>query len=107
MQNNDGNKRAGLGAFILTAALLAAPITGCHSRLKDMDLSDPAITARVKAALKLNEDLDIRYMEVNTHMRSVTLSGLVESFEDRHRIKRIVRRVPGVRNVMINLVVQE
>lgn len=88
--------------------VLAAPLLGgCGRNLASLDLSDAAITARVKAELKAHEEIRVNYMDIHTHARAVTLSGIVGSYEMKHRIKNVVRRVPGVRAVMINLVVDE
>lgn len=92
----------------LLALLLALPgASACRARLTAAELADPAITARVKAVLDGHPELDIRYLDLNTHMRIVTLSGMVESRDSKQRITDLVRRVAGVRQVVVNLAVQE
>lgn len=94
--------------FFLVSLLCAAPLaSACRSRLTAAELADPAITARVQAVLNGHPELDIRYLSLNTHMRIVTISGMVESREAKQRITDLVRRVSGVRQVVANLAVQE
>ena len=95
-----------LSAVLALGAVLASS-TACRSRMTAAELADPAITARVKAVLDGHPELDIRYLDLNTHMRIVTLSGMVESRDSKQRITDLVRRVPGVRQVVVNLAVQE
>ncbi|MFH1723605.1 MAG: BON domain-containing protein [Elusimicrobiota bacterium] len=100
--------RARARAFILLAGFAAMGLlAGCQSRMSGLDLSDPGITARVEAELKARPEISLRYMEINTHMRVVTLSGIARSHEEKRTIAAVVRRVPGVRQVIVNLLVQE
>lgn len=90
------------------ALLLGLPAaSACRARMTAAELADPAITARVKAVLDGHPELDIRYLSLNTHMRIVTVSGMVESRDAKQRIADLVRRVAGVRQVVVNLAVQE
>ncbi|OIO11663.1 MAG: hypothetical protein AUJ52_01675 [Elusimicrobia bacterium CG1_02_63_36] len=102
------NKRF-LASLTLSALLSAAPavlVSGCRARMP-VDRSDPGITARVRSQLSAESDLNVRYLDIYTHMRVVTLSGMVDSREQKRKITNLVRRVPGVRQVIINLVVKE
>lgn len=94
-------------SFLLAFLLALSGASACRSRMTAAELADPAITARVKAVLDGHPELDIRYLDLNTHMRIVTLSGMVESRESKQRITDLVRRVAGVRQVVVNLAVQE
>lgn len=94
-----------LGPLALAALTLAS--AGCTRRRNPTDTSDPAITARVRAELKGHPTLDIRFLQVDTVSGVVTLSGMVESTEERRAIIRLVKRVPGVQQVVANLVAQE
>ena len=90
------------------ALLVALPTaSACRTKMTAAELADPAITARVKAVLDGHPELDIRYLALNTHMRIVTLSGMVESRDTKQRITDLVRRVAGVRQVVVNLAIQE
>ncbi|HAH07772.1 MAG TPA: hypothetical protein DCM05_14825 [Elusimicrobia bacterium] len=96
----------------LACAALAALLLGgaaCASRRSSqtLDMSDPGITARVKAELKAHREIDIRYLDVSTHMGIVTLSGMADSPEARRQITRVVGRVPGVKQLIVNLLIQE
>ena len=91
-------------AMLLAAAALAA----CLPRpLTEAELSDPNIKARVEAQLRAEPSLDLRYVTIDVHMRVVTISGLVPSWENKVDIDDPARRVRGVDQVMSNLVVQE
>ncbi len=91
---------------VILFAIITLPITGCRSRAP-VDRSDAGITARVKAELSSHDDLNVRYLDIYTHMRIVTLSGMVDSREQKRKISQLVRRVPGTRQVILNLVVKE
>ena len=91
-------------ALLLPSVLAPA---GCVYRLAELDMSDAGIKARVQAELKSHPDVDVRYMEVNVHVRVVYLSGVVTNPQQKRRIAQIARRVPGVRHVIVNLLVQE
>ena len=93
--------------FLACLFLAAVGATACRARLTAAELADPAITARVKATLDGHPELDIRYLDLNTHMRIVTVSGMVESRDSKQRIADLVRRVAGVRQVVVNLAIQE
>lgn len=97
--------RAKAAALALLVALAGA--SACRARMTAAELADPAITARVRAVLDGHPELDIRYLSLNTHMRIVTVSGMVESRDAKHKIADLVRRVAGVRQVVVNLAIQE
>jgi len=91
---------------VLLFALIALPFVGCRARVP-VDRSDAGITARVKSELNSHSGLNVRYLDIYTHMRIVTLSGMVDSREQKRKISHLVRRVPGIRQLIINLVVKE
>ena len=95
-----------LCALLAMAALTGAAM-GCRARLTASELTDPAITARVKAALDGHPELDIRYLDIQTHMRIVTISGMVDSWESKQKIADLARHVLGVGQVEVNLAIQE
>jgi osmotically-inducible protein OsmY len=96
-------RRSALAVFLAAAAVS----TGCVHQLAKLDMSDPGIRARVQTELKSHPEFNLRYLEVNVHMRVVYLSGLVESSEIKHDIERSVDRIPGVLHVINNLLVVE
>ena len=79
---------------------------GCAHGLPGAEASDPVICARVKAALKADPGIDVRFLDVNSHMGIVTLSGIVDSSATRRKINRIVDAIPGVKQVILNLVAE-
>ena len=94
-------------APLLALAALAAAGVGCRARLTASELTDPAITARVRAALAGHPELDIRYLDIQTHIRIVTISGMVDSWESKQKIADLARHVLGVSQVEVNLAIQE
>ncbi|HVE11895.1 MAG TPA: BON domain-containing protein [Elusimicrobiota bacterium] len=88
-------------------ALLACGFSGCASADRTpVDMSDPAIVARIKAELKSHR-ISIRLMDIDVHVGIVTLSGSVESYEQRQEVTRLVNQVAGVRQLLVNLLIQE
>lgn len=93
----------------LSLTLLLAPIpllTSC-SQTRAIDMSDDAIRARILTELKSHSDLDLRLLQVNVHVRVVYLSGVLPTPDMRRRLSVVVRRVPGVRQVVSNILIQE
>lgn len=99
-------RRRSLGAC---AALALAALTwagGCATSPQPVDTSDPAIIARVKAELK-SRRIPVRFLDLHCQSGVLTISGLVETYEQRREVDRMARRVRGVKQVVANLVVQE
>ena len=84
----------------------AAALTGCGQK-RAMDMSDAAIRARILTELKSHADLDLRLLQVNVHVRVVYLSGVLPNPDMRRKLARVVRRVPGVNQVVTNILIQE
>jgi osmotically-inducible protein OsmY len=96
-------KRKALGAVFLLALAGAA----CTRSVQPEDDSDPAIKARVEIALRGRKDVEIRFITLDVVNGLVTVSGVVPAPEQIRLIQRIVQRVPGVEQVMNNVVAQE
>jgi osmotically-inducible protein OsmY len=94
-------------AAALIGALAAGAGAGCLQNLSALDTSDPAVTARVKAELKAHRDVKVQYLDVSTNMGVVTISGMVDSSETRRKVQKIVYRVPGLKQLILNLLVQD
>jgi hyperosmotically inducible periplasmic protein len=62
-------------------------------------LDDPGITARVRAKLAADPDLDPLRIAVHTQAGTVTLAGVVATLEERQRAERAARETSGVRGV--------
>lgn len=97
-------RRTLLLAFVLG---LVAPQAGCLRNLAELDMSDAGIRARVQSELAAHPELNVSYMQVNVHVRVVYLSGIVSTNEEKADIAQVVRKVPGVRHVVVNLLVQD
>jgi osmotically-inducible protein OsmY len=91
----------------LLALTLLAALAACGSVMTDRDDSDPAIKARVEGVLRGRTDLETRYVTVSVDQRVVVLSGLVPTQTQRRLAGSLTHRVPGVDQVLNNLVVQD
>lgn len=88
--------------------LLALAVSGCFPhQLSEAELSDPGIKARLEDQLHADSHLDLRYVTLDVHQRIVTISGIVPSWDNRYEIERVAKRLEGVDQVLVNLVVQE
>lgn len=96
-------KRTALGAVFLLALAAAA----CTRSVQPEDDSDPAVKARVEIALRGRKDVEIRFITIDVINGLVTVSGVVPEPSQIRLIQRIVQRVPGVDQVMNNVVAQE
>ena len=83
-------------------ALTAAAAGGCATTL-ETDLTDAAITARVKIALINDPEMTGSAIEVETLGGTVTLSGRVGSLSIVTRALRVARSVDGVTDVLSRL----
>lgn len=90
------------------AVLLAALFCACAGpRLSEADLSDPGIKARMEALLRAHKDLNLRFITVSVHQKLLTVSGLVDSWEQRRKIDRLARLLRGPESVVVNVAIQE
>ena len=96
-------KRTALGAVLLLALAAGA----CTRNVQPEDDSDPAVKARVETALRGRKDIEIRFITLDVVNGLVTVSGVVPAPDQIRLIQRIVQRVPGVEQVMNNVVAQE
>lgn len=71
------------------------------------DLSDGAITAKVKSRLALDETIRSRDIHVSTKDAVVTLSGQVASDAERSRAVTLARETEGVKSVVDRLEVKK
>jgi osmotically-inducible protein OsmY len=93
--------------FVFIALFAASLSTGCVQHLAQLDMSDAGIRARVQTELKTHPELETSLLQVNVHVRIVYLSGIVRSYRMRRRIGETIRRVPGVQQVVNNLVITD
>jgi len=94
-------------ARLLLAAALGAALAGCFKSVGAPDLSDPAVLANIESQLKAEKSLDLSYVTLDVHSGVVTVSGLINSWQEKRLIEKIVRHAPGVQEAVINLAVQE
>lgn len=86
----------------LVAVLAAVALAGCATTL-DADLSDAAITARVKLALLNDPETSGSTIEVETYAGVVTLAGRVGSRSIETGAVRVARSVNGVTDIRSRL----
>ena len=86
------------------ALMLALALGACSStKTAGTQLDDAAITAKVKAKLAADGDINPFNIDVDTNEGVVTLQGRVSKEEARTKAERHARETEGVRRV-INLV---
>ena len=80
---------------------------GCRTAaaIDPMDIADAEMVARVKTALINDRDLGIRTIEVRVVRGVVNLSGGVQTQAEADRAVALVRSVPGVTDVRVDLTV--
>lgn len=66
---------------------------------------EAAITAKIKAKMALDDNVQARRVDVHTTGSTVTLSGTVRSTEERARAIRLARETAGVTNVADHLTI--
>ena len=92
-----------LGAVLLLSGTACAPDV-YRQRQND----DPAIKAQVVRKLRsVSPEVDLSKVDVDVHVGVVTLSGLVATDDERDSLRDAARRVSGVQQVVVNLLVQQ
>lgn len=82
-------------------------LCACMSNVQPLDFTDAGIKARVETALRGQPDLELRYVTIDVHSGIATISGMVNSYQDKDTITRIARRTKGVDQAIVNLLVPE
>jgi hyperosmotically inducible protein len=88
-------------AFALTMALALGACSSTNSAQPQVD--DAAITAKVKAKLAADGDINPFNIDVDTNLGVVTLQGRVKRNETRTKAEQYARQTNGVKRV-INLI---
>lgn len=92
------------------AALSLLLVVGCAATDDDVTvgeaIDDAAITAKVKAALIDDDELDAAEINVNTREGVVQLIGTVDDRSDINRATNVAADVEGVRSVRNDLVLE-
>jgi hyperosmotically inducible periplasmic protein len=95
-------------ASITLAGLLL--LSGCQAMTGETAgqyVDDSTITASVKAKLTGDKTANLTRINVDTTNRVVSLTGIVESPEQRARAEQLASQVNGVRSVKNNLQIQK
>ncbi|MBI5623936.1 MAG: BON domain-containing protein [Elusimicrobia bacterium] len=73
----------------------------------DADISDPGILANIESVLASQRGVKPGTVSIDVHARIVTLSGLVDTWEQKEAIRRAAKDARGVEQVVDNLVIKE
>ena len=93
--------------LLLATTVLAAGFSGCLRNVEPVDLSDAAIKARIETALHSQPDLDARYLTIDVDTGVVTLSGVLKNRREEDLVAHIARRIAGVDQVIVNVLIPE
>ena len=89
---------------VAVVVVMSLGLTGCSStRSAGTQVDDAAITAKVKAKLAADGEMNPFNIDVDTNEGVVTLQGRVKTEENRTTAERLARETNGVKRV-INLV---
>jgi len=66
-------------------------------------LGEAAITAKIKSKMALDDYVKARTVNVSTHGSTVTLTGTVQSEQERQRAVRLARETEGITQVVDQL----
>jgi hyperosmotically inducible protein len=99
------NRLRSLTAMVVLSFLLAScqAMTG---RTAGRNIDDATLTASVKSTLVADKASNFTRIDVDTTSGVVSLTGTVESPEQRKRAEQLAARVDGVKRVINNLQVQ-
>ena len=87
-------------AMLVPALLLAFVFVACSTNQPPNDqLDDSAITASIKAKYATDDDVKAHNIDVDTVNGVVTLSGVVDTAEEKAKAARIAAETDGVRRV--------
>jgi osmotically-inducible protein OsmY len=91
-----------LGA-VLIAVMLMASCQAMTGRSAGRNVDDAALTASVNAALVSDKPSNFTRIDVDTTSGVVSLTGTVETAEQKARAEQLAGRVDGVKRVVNNL----
>ena len=97
------------GFGVLCYVLFISVITGCQStngKAADQTMNDAAISVAVQGKLMSDRVSNFLHVDVNTEGGVVTLSGIVETNEQRAQAERLAHEVEGVLRVKNRLQIQ-
>ena len=91
---------------VMIALLFMGFMYGCQTtpnQTADRELTDSAVTAKVKTKLAEDRAGTLTQIKVDTVKNIVYLSGTVPTGDDRMRAEQVTRTIDGVKNVVNNL----
>ena len=92
---------------VLLALLAGGPLAGCTSGIPGFGaveaVDDDAISAGVRSAIRLDPELTVSDLDVNTYQGIVRLSGFVSSADSVAAAASVARTVKGVKSVRNDL----
>lgn len=92
----------------LVLLLALAAFAGCAGpRLTEGELSDPGIKARLEAEFQAHKELDLQYVTIDVHQKIVTVSGVVNTWNERRLIERIAYTLKGPEQVLVNVAIRD
>ncbi|HEY7714289.1 MAG TPA: BON domain-containing protein [Candidatus Binatia bacterium] len=97
------NKRGQSLLAVLIVSLLMASCQATTGRTAGRNVDDAALTASVNAALVADKPSNFTRIDVDTTNGVVSLTGTVETPQQRTRAEQLASRVDGVKRVVNNL----
>ena len=92
--------------FLVTVMIFGFLLASCQAmtgRTAGTNVDDAGLTASVNAALVADKASNFTRIDVDTTNGVVSLTGTVESPEQRRRAEQVASRVDGVKRVINNL----
>lgn len=103
----DRKKPGSAAAFVLAAVLALAPVSGAFAESAGQYVDDAAITAKVKAALLADKQVEGTDVKVETTKGVVELSGAVNSKTQEDQALKIAKGIDGVKSVTDMITVRD
>jgi hyperosmotically inducible periplasmic protein len=101
------NTRVKVSSIVLAALLVFSGCTSMTGQTAGQNVDDSTITASVKTKLVADKTANLTRIDVDTINQVVTLSGIVESADQKAKAEQLARQVSGVKGVKNNLQVQK
>jgi hyperosmotically inducible protein len=93
-------------AIAMLALLVLAACSSTAGKTAGQNIDDATITAQIKSKLAAEKVSTLTKVDVDTNLRTVYLSGVVDSEETKQRATTIAWSVKGVNAVVNNLSVK-
>lgn len=96
-----------LSSIVLATLLILSGCTSMTGQTAGELVDDSTITASVKAKLVAEKAANFTRIDVDTTNQVVTLTGVVESADQKARAEQLARQVGGVKSVRNNLQIEK